>query len=123
MSRFGGNVSEWPLAASLMERRRVSNCTRLHQSTEGQGRPMTSEAELLLFWDFSAVPLSRAAISAKIKDPNGAGPAGDERSRDGALAWISNAARASQVMTASQAPFKSSPEGLVCFDFACFAGF
>lgn len=87
MSHFGGNDSEWvgvggerPLTGSLMERTRASNRTRLHQSTGGKGRPVTSEVEPLLFGDFSAVPLSRAAISTKIKDPNGAGPAGDERS-------------------------------------------
>lgn len=30
---------------------------------------------------FSAAPLSAAAISTKIKDPNGADPGGDERCR------------------------------------------
>lgn len=59
---------------------RAHMCTRLHQSTGGKGWPVTSEVEPLLFGDFSAAPLSRAAISTKIKDPNGAGPAGDERS-------------------------------------------
>lgn len=45
---------------------------------------MASEVEPLLFGDFSAASLSGAAISAKIKDPNGAGPAGAEGCRDGA---------------------------------------
>lgn len=57
----------------------VPGCTALPEG-KGGARRATSEVEPLLFWgDFSAAPLSRAAISAKIKDPNGAGPAGDER--------------------------------------------
>lgn len=53
-------------------------CTGLPEGKGGGGwrRPRSS---LYFLGDFSAAPLSRAAISAKIKDPNGAGPAGDER--------------------------------------------
>lgn len=58
----------------------------VHWPTKRKGWPVIFEVEPLLFGDFFlAAPLSRAAISAKIKDPNGAGPAGDERPRDGAL--------------------------------------
>lgn len=71
----------------------------LLEEREGQ----QCQSWVFTFWDFSAAPLSRAAISTKIKDPNGAGPGGDERCRDGTLLWISNAVHVSKVMTDSQA--------------------
>lgn len=83
-------------------------CTLMYYCTEennGQWCP----SWIFTFWNFSAAPLSRAAISTKIKDPNGAGPGGDERCRDGTLLWISNAAHVSEVMTDSQAPFTGFP--------------
>lgn len=80
-------------------------CTTLLKEREGQ----QCQSWVFTFWDFSAAPLSTAAISTKIKDPNGARPGGDERCRDGTLLWISNAAHVSEVMTGSQAPSTGFP--------------
>lgn len=80
-------------------------CGALLEEREGQ----QCQSWVFTFWDFSAAPLSRAAISTKIKDPNGAGPGGDERCRDGTLLWISNAAHVSKVMTDSQVLSQASP--------------
>lgn len=62
---------------------RIAEWTPTHRSTRGKGGPVASEVEPLLFGDFSAAALSSAAISAKIKGPNGAGRAGAERYRGG----------------------------------------
>ncbi len=95
--------------ANLVLRLRITvyiSPTALRCTEEREGQQCQSW--VFTFWDFSAAPLSRAAISTKIKDPNGAGPGGDERCRDGTLLWISNAVHVSKVMTDSQALSQAS---------------